>query len=530
MRWVVGCMLALAACRPDCTPSGGAPAPIVLLVTVDTLRADHLGSYGSRLARTPHLDQLGAEGVRFTRVWSAANATVPSHVSLFTSQPLARHGVVSNQPKRVPVVRTVHDVFRDAGYRTAAFVSAYHVGPHMLFGALLDHLERFDGPEQATKPWRAEETVDRTLDWMRGACHGRAFAWVHLWDPHMPYAPPPPFDRAYYRGDPRDPRYSSLVDVEFDWVLHDMTHIRDRLAAHPAVMRAVKDRLHVSSRQSRSLILHPDALQRAAPDRATFEDLFARTSPVVTSLQRSLPFDRNFAHFLTGVRDVEYPRALYAGEASYVDQELGRLVDTLTSWGLRDRMVVVATADHGEGLGDHRIYFNHIGLWEPMLRVPLIVWAPGRLAPKVDDRPASGLDVAPTLLRAVGLEVPPSMEGRDVLTGDAPRRPLVAESVERWQTALVDDDWKIVRTATGFYVTSAFHRDAGDVELYDLAHDPDEGTNLAASEPARLADMQARLDAWLAAQAAAGDGTPARPLPTSPADRARLRALGYIED
>ncbi len=309
-----------------------------------------------------------------------------------------------------------------------------------------------------------------------------------------------------------------------------MTHIRDRLAAHPAVMRAVKDRLHVSSRQSRSLILHPDALQRAAPDRATFEDLFARTSPVVTSLQRSLPFDRNFAHFLTGVRDVEYPRALYAGEASYVDQELGRLVDTLTSWGLRDRMVVVATADHGEGLGDHRIYFNHIGLWEPMLRVPLIVWAPGRLAPKVDDRPASGLDVAPTLLRAVGLEVPPSMEGRDVLTGDAPRRPLVAESVERWQTALVDDDWKIVRTATGFYVTSAFHRDAGDVELYDLAHDPDEGTNLAASEPARLADMQARLDAWLAAQAAAGDGTPARPLPTSPADRARLRALGYIED
>lgn len=192
--------------------------------------------------------------------------------------------------------------------------------------------------------------------------------------------------------------------------------------------------------------------------------------------------------------------------------------------------MVVVTADHGEGLGDHGIYFNHIGLWEPMLRVPLIVWAPGRLAPKVDDRPASGLDVAPTLLRAVGLEIPASMEGRDVLATDVPRRPLVAESIERWQTTLVDDDWKIVRTATGFYVTSAFHREAGDVELYDLARDPDERTNLAASEPVRLAGMQARLDAWLAAHAAAVDGMPSRPVPSVPGDRPRLRALGYVED
>lgn len=530
MRWAVLCLIALVACQPDCTPSGGEPAPVVLLVTVDTLRADHVGSYGSRPARTPHLDRLAAEGVRFTRVWSAANATVPSHVSLFTSQPLARHGVVSNQPKQVPVVRTVHDVFREGGYRTASFVSAYHVGPRMLFGSLLDRLERFEAPERATKPWRAEETVDRTLRWMRGTCRERAFAWVHLWDPHMPYAPPPPFDRAYYLGDPRDPRHSSLVDVEFDWVLHDMTGIRARLAAHSAIVRAVKDRLHLSSRKSRGVILQPDTLRRAAPDRATFDELFARTQPLLARLHRTLPFDANFAGFLTGVRDVEYPRALYAGEASYVDRELGRLVDTLTSWGLRDRLMVVVTADHGEGLGDHGIYFNHIGLWEPMLRVPLIVWAPGRLAPKVDDRPASGLDVAPTLLRAVGLEIPASMEGRDVLATDVPRRPLVAESIERWQTTLVDDDWKIVRTATGFYVTSAFHREAGDVELYDLARDPDERTNLAASEPVRLAGMQARLDAWLAAHAAAVDGMPSRPVPSVPGDRPRLRALGYVED
>jgi arylsulfatase A-like enzyme len=530
MRWLLPGLLLLAACRPDCTPAGADKAPpIVLLVTVDTLRADHLGSYGSRHVRTPSFDRLGSEGVRFARAWSAANATLPSHTSLFTSQPLARHGVLSNQTKTTADVTTIQDVFRDAGYRTAAFVSAYHLGPRMIFGSLLDRLDRFEAPRRVSKPWLAGETVDRTLDWMRGACRERAFAWVHLWDPHMPYAPPAPFDHAYYRDDPRAARHTSLVGVEFDWILHDLSRIRARLAEHAEVVRTLKRRLHATSRQSRGLILYPDALRRAAPDRETFDELFAQTRPVMSHLHRSLPFDRRFAGFLDGVRDIEYPRALYAGEVSYVDRELGRLVDTLASWGLRDRLVIVVTADHGEGLGDHGIYFNHVGLWEPMLRVPLIVWAPGRVTPAVRDEPAMGLDVAPTVLHAVGLEVPGSMEGRDLLTADVPRRPVVSETVQRWQTMLMDGDWKLVRTTTGFYVTSAFHRDAGDVELFDLGRDPDERTNLASTEPARLADMQARLDAWLAAHGVA-NGAPVPPPVVSPSDRDRLRALGYIEE
>jgi arylsulfatase A-like enzyme len=166
-----------------------------------------------------------------------------------------------------------------------------------------------------------------------------------------------------------------------------------------------------------------------------------------------------------------------------------------------------------------------------MLRVPLIVWAPGRLQPAVRDDPATGVDVAPTLLRAAGLNVPASMEGRDLLARDVPHRPLVAETVQRWQTSLMDGDWKIVRTTTGFYVTSAFHRDAGDVELYDLAHDPEERRNVAATEPARLAEMQARLDAWMAAHGVAAGSAPPVPVPAvAPADRDKLRALGYVEE
>src|SRR5262245_29506372 len=155
-------LLATAAgCRPDCAPAtNAAAAPIVLLVTVDTLRADHLGCYGNARVRTPNLDRLAAEGLRFTRAYAAANATLPSHTSMFTSLAMARHGVSSNESARADALDTVQARFRAAGFRTAAFVSAYHVGPRMAFGSLLAGLEQFDAPRRVSEPRLAEDTVD----------------------------------------------------------------------------------------------------------------------------------------------------------------------------------------------------------------------------------------------------------------------------------------------------------------------------------------------------------------------------------
>jgi arylsulfatase A-like enzyme len=211
---------------------------------------------------------------------------------------------------------------------------------------------------------------------------------------------------------------------------------------------------------------------------------------------------------------------------SYVDGELGRLVSTLEGWGLRDRLVVVVTADHGEGHGEHAIHYNHIGLWEEMARVPLVVWAPGRVATAVRDDLTSGLDVAPTLLRLLKLDVPPSMEGHDLLAGAPPRRDVIVETLLDFQVALVAGDWKLVRTLRDYYATTRFHREAGDVELYDLAHDPGERSNVAATEPERAATMGAALDAWQAAHGVRGD-VPVLVVP--PTARQRLRALGYVE-
>jgi arylsulfatase A-like enzyme len=529
--WTLGVMalgvVALAGCRPDCTPATQATAPVVVLVTVDTLRADHLGSYGSPRVRTPHMDRLATEGARFARTWSASNATLPSHASIFTSATLVRHGVRSNRPGPPEKLPTLPGTLHAAGYETAGFVSAYHVGPKMVFGTMLPELDPFVAPRRVSRPERAETTVNETLAWMKGACRGPAFAWVHLWDPHMPYAPPAPWNGTYYTGDPRAATHTSLADAEFDWALHDMTPATARLRRMPGLLKRVKRTLGVGSRMARRLVLWPNELKARSPDDATYRELYGALRPVLADLHRTLPFNDNVAGMLTGVRDLEYPRGLYAGEVSYVDAELGRLVTTLESWGLRDRLVVVVTADHGEGLGEHAIYCNHIGVWEEMLRVPLIVWAPGRVTPAVRDDLASGLDVAPTLLRLLGVTVPSTMEGHDLLGGGPPRRELVTESLLHFQLALTDGRWKLVRTLRDYYATTRFYREAGDVELYDLAHDPGEQSNLATSEPERTADLQTRLAAWMIAH---GVGIEAAPAPAvSPADRDRLRALGYVD-
>ena len=523
--------LAAAACRPDCTPRGGASAPIVLLVTVDTCRADHLGAYGSRRVRTPNLDRLAAEGTVFEDAYSAVNVTVPSHLSILTSVPVAVHRVTSNHAQAARPVETLHARFRAAGYRVAAFVSAFHLGPTRVLGTVLRDLDRFDAPSRASKPWQAEETTDHLLGWLRGACREPAFAWMHLWDPHMPYAPPAPFDRAYYDGDPRDPRHTSMADVQLDWVLHDLHPARTRLRRFPALLRTLKRDLGVSNRGARQLILYPDGLRTHAADDSAYATLLAAVHPAYADLHRSLPFHQELAGFLTGVRDVAYPRALYAGEISYVDRELGRLRDTLEAWGLADRVVLVVTGDHGEGLGEHGLYFDHIGLWEEMLHVPLVVWAPGRVRAERHRGAASGLDVAPTLLRLAGLAPAPAMDGADLFTAPPSRR-IVAEAARGRQIMLRDGTWKLVRTFVASYVNDAFHPDAGQVELYDLAADPTEHANLVAARPEVARALGASLDAWLDAHGIRHDGRGYEEVaapPVSAEDQERLRALGYVE-
>ncbi len=175
------------------------PVRTVVVITLDTLRYDRLGSSGRSPSITPALDALAERSAVFEHTWTTAPLTVPSHASLFTGLLPPQHGLRTNEPiGRLPTEAiTVAEAFRDAGFETAAFVSASVLsGERTGLDAGFDLYD--DVPQPAAGELHArervgEETVALALDWLRARGDGEAFVWVHLFDPHAPYDAPPPF-------------------------------------------------------------------------------------------------------------------------------------------------------------------------------------------------------------------------------------------------------------------------------------------------------------------------------------------------
>ncbi len=165
-------------------------------MSIDTLRADHVGAYGGKGAETPILDGLAAAGVRFELAISPAPLTLVSHVTLLTGLDPPEHGVRHNGHYRLEAgVPTLAERFREAGFATSAFVSAYvldrQFGANRGFDVYDDEIGlRAAGPSMPTRP--ANETIDRVLSWLDTA-PDRFFLWVHLYDPHADYTPPEPY-------------------------------------------------------------------------------------------------------------------------------------------------------------------------------------------------------------------------------------------------------------------------------------------------------------------------------------------------
>jgi arylsulfatase A-like enzyme len=341
----------------------------------------------------------------------------------------------------------------------------------------------------------------------------------------MPYTPQPPWSSAYYHDDPRAARHTSMGGVRLDWFDYDLDGFRHRLAPVAEPVRALKRELGASTRGVKDLVLYPDRLDRYTSDPAVYAALRTRLRAIGDRIRPDLPFRKGLTDWLQGVRDAAFPVAEYAGEVSYTDTQLGRLLDGLARLGVADRTIVVVTADHGESLGEHGIWFNHIGLYDPVTRVPLLVYAPGRVAPGRRDDPASGLDVAPTILGLAGLPVPPEMRGRDLLRDLAPTGPVVTEGVRRTQVSLVQNGWKLIRTERTVEFGGTDERRAGTLELFDLTRDPTELHDRAAADPDRVRELASALETWLDTHRAAAPV--AAPVARDRADD--LRALGYVE-
>ena len=187
-----------------------APSLHVVIITIDTLRADHLGCYGDASIQTPHIDQLAREGVRFAHAYTPVPITLPAHAALMTGEfPLANgmHDFSGN--KLSAQSATLAKTLRDHGYATAAFVGSAvldsRFGLNQGFDTYFDHFEfghreevNLDAVER-----RGDQVTDEALEWLRRNPTRPIFLWVHFYDPHAPYNPPEPY-ATRYRDDPYD--------------------------------------------------------------------------------------------------------------------------------------------------------------------------------------------------------------------------------------------------------------------------------------------------------------------------------------
>ncbi|MCK6521914.1 sulfatase [Myxococcota bacterium] len=349
----------------------------VVIVTLDTTRADHLGVYGAR-TQTPNLSRLAAEGVVYEAAMAPIPVTGPSHTSLMTGLGPWSHGVLLNGIPAPADRTTLAERLAAEGYRTGAFVSAYVLnhsiglsrgfttydddfsalkGAEALLGArLLGAVSRNLNPDLVLER-RGDATIDDAVAWLQAGDEARPYLlWVHLFDPHGPYAPPAPYDTAYYAGDPRDPSHTSMSEVK----------------------------------------------------------------GVAAYLQESLQ----------GVTDADWVVAQYDGEISFADAQLGRLLDTIQARGDASRTLIVVAGDHGESLGEHGVWFNHgDDLYDPSLHIPLVMRAPGALpAGARVNEVVELIDVAPTIYALLGLPGPDDMDGR-VLPPTGPSEAQSARSI-----------------------------------------------------------------------------------------------------
>jgi arylsulfatase A-like enzyme/Tfp pilus assembly protein PilF len=195
-------LLAIASLLTSCTrakaPHLAAENPrLIVLVTIDTLRADRLGAYGSTSGLTPNLDRFAGHVVRFTGAVTQVPLTLPAHATILTGLHPAHHGIRTNDGFQLADVHTLAEVLHARGYATGAFIGGY---PLRASSGLARGFDRYDDDflkQSAVLERRADEVVNAATAWIDGHRSQPMFVWLHLFDPHSPYTPPAPFATKY---------------------------------------------------------------------------------------------------------------------------------------------------------------------------------------------------------------------------------------------------------------------------------------------------------------------------------------------
>jgi arylsulfatase A-like enzyme len=459
-----GAALLLAAAALPAPGCGRSARPNIVLLVMDTVRADRFTWGGSPRVVAPRLEALAREGTVYRDVTSPAPWTVPAHASLFTGRYPSAHGTDCGALRLPEAETTLAEILRDAGYRTVGYTANPWLGSTYNFQQGFDTWgetwrEVAEGSPD-TGAGLNNQRIERFLRWYAGNPDARRqpfFLFANYFEAHLPYHPPEP-ERGRMLRPGADP-----ARVE------RLSHL-----GHPDEMRFILGRSDLT----------PD-------DLALLGDL-------------------------------------YDGEVAYVDRRLGEVFDWLRETRLLDDTVVVVAADHGENLGEHGMLDHKMSVNATLLRVPLVVRYPRAVPAGVRvDTPVQLHDLFPTLVALAGASVPggdaveatplPRIAGG---RGRESRQPIVGE----FAGPPVDFLRVMAEAFPGadlsrFDRTLVSLRQEGDTliwgsdgrsSLYRHADDPGETNDLAVANPDRVRALTQEVDAWLHRPARAGSRAPAR--------------------
>ena len=402
--------------------------PNLLLIALDSLRADHMSLYGYRRLTTPHMDRFARGGVVFENAFSPHIPTTPGFAGMLTGRDCFGTGIVSLRDSRPIGPPTLAQVLSAEGYATSVIGFAE---PPMIQGFEMwrDYAAWGSWAERPSR--KAELLAEVAVPELRrlARCGRPFFLMLRYMDPHSPYLPPAPFDRMFYAGDEFDPASKSMQPV---WAFKP------------------------------------------------FRDYFATWMP-------------------PGLTDREYVIAQYDGAVAYMDACVGSMLAQVSALGLDEDTLVIMIADHGETLDEHGCYFDHHGLYDCILRVPLIFRMPGQV-PSGLRLPDGCLlqDVAPTVLDVLGVSAHVQFDGQSLLPRmRGERRTPSAEFYTTECTWMRKHGWRTPEWKLIHALEPDFHF-MPEAELYNLSDDPQENHNLVGEEPDVVALLERRMGAWIA--------------------------------
>ena len=444
----------------------------VILISIDSLRADHCTPYGyqgelSGAATTPWMQSLAESGATFEQCSAAAPWTLPSHISMLTGMHPMEHGVRARRFRLPANTENIAGKFKNAGYKTAAFYSApflhpswgYYPGFDTYVGAApyLNTEEATDAMMNTAAPGirkfhdaadtdkeNAPHVVDKALAWLEkdNRKNQPFFLFLHFWDPHYNYQAPDDYNRMF---------------------LPDFTEA----------------------------------------DRKLGKEFTPR-----------LPQEYS-AH------DIGRIKAMYDAEIRYTDDQLARLFVKLHEWGLENEVIVAVVSDHGDHFGEHGQYFHHRTLYQEVIHVPMVVRASGLIEPSTRSSASVSIyDIGPTLLDLAGLSAWPERSGRSAL-------PLLKEGNHEVMMDLLHPGQKLdLRGWRQGMEKAVWDTRGGTFGIWDLAKDPGEMAPNWISDPEQTATSAAASEAFRQADLAPGV---ASPMTEDSEMKRRLAELGYID-